>query len=113
MKRLVISTLSALALSSLVAPAFASEIAVAKSKTASNINEITPFALVSGSYQGRFTNQGIPAFHAFLRAVRTDRIEAEDLVQSAIAAGRLSEDTLNDSSYLNSVDALLDGLDKN
>ena len=113
MKRLVISTLSALALSSLVAPAFASEIAIAKGKTNSNINEITPFNLVSGSYQGRFTNQGIPAFHAFLQAVRTERIEAEDLVQSAIAAGRLSENTLNDSSYLNAVDALLDDLDKN
>ena len=113
MKRLVISTLSALALSSLVAPAFASEIAAVNRNNTRNINEITPFNLVSGSYQGRFANQGIPSFHAFLQAIRTDRIEAEDLVQSAIAAGRLSEETLNDSSYLNSVDALLDGLDKN
>ncbi len=113
MKRLVLSTLSTLALSSLVTPAFASEIAAANRNTTHNINEITPFNLVSGSYQGRFTNQGIPAFHAFLQAVRTERIEAEDLVQSAIAAGRLSEDTLNDTAYLNSVDALLDGLDKN
>ena len=113
MKRLVISTLSALALSSLVAPAFASEIAVANHKTTHNLKEITPFNLVSGSYQGRFTNQGIPSFNAFLQAIRTDRIEAEDLVQSAISVGRLSEETLNDSSYLNSVDALLDGLDKN
>ncbi len=113
MKRLVISTLSALALSSLFAPAFASEIAAANRQNTNNINEITPFNLVSGSYQGRFTNQGIPAFHAFLQAIRTDRIEAEDLVQSAIAAGRLSEDTLNDTVYLNAVDGLLDGLDKN
>ena len=113
MKRLVISTLSALAFSSLVTPAFASEIAAAKGKTASNINEITPFNLVSGSYQGRFEAQGIPSYHSFLQAIRTDKIEAEDLVQSAIAAGRLSEDTLTDSSYLNSVDDLLDNLDKN
>ena len=79
----------------------------------SNINEITPFNLVSGSYQGRFEGQGIPSYHSFLQAVRTDKIEAEDLVKSAIAAGRLSKETLTDSSYLNSVDALLDNLDKN
>ncbi len=54
MKRLVISTLSALAFSSLVAPAFASEIAAANRNTASNINEITPFNLVSASYQFSF-----------------------------------------------------------
>ena len=112
MKRLVISTLSALAFSSLVTPAFASEIAAAKSKTASKIKEITPFNLVLSSYQGRFTNQGIPAYHAFLSAIRLNKIEAEDLVQSAINAGRLSEDTLNDTEYLNSVDSLLDNLDK-
>ena len=113
MKRLVISTLSALALSSLVTPAFANKIAVAKGQTATNVNEITPFNLVSSSYQGRFANQGIPSYHAFLSAIRFNQIEAEDLVQSAIASGRLSEDTLNDTAYLNSVDSLLDNLDKN
>ena len=89
MKRLVISTLSALALSSLVTPAFAGKIAAANGKTANNINEITPFNLVSSSYQGRFEDRGIPAYHAFLQAVRTDRIEAEDLVQSAITQCQL------------------------
>ena len=112
MKRLLISTVSALAFSSLVAPAFASEIAAANRNTASNINEITPFNLVSASYQGRFANQGIPSYHAFLSAIRSNRIEAEDLVQSAITAGRLSEDTLKDTEYLNSVDSFLDNLDK-
>ena len=74
---------------------------------------ITPFNLVTGSYQGRFINQGIPSFSVFRSAIRSNRIEAKDLVQSGISAGRLSEDTLNDSEYLNSVDVLLDALDKN
>ncbi len=113
MKRLVISTLSALAFSSLVTPAFGSEIAAAKGKTTTNINEITPFNLVSSSYQGRFSNQGIPSYHTFLQAVRFNQIEAKDLVQTAIDAGRLSEDTLTDTAYLNSVNSLLDNLDKN
>ncbi len=72
------------------------------------VTSITPFNLVTASYQGRFTNQGIPSFSAFLSAIRSNRIEAKDLVQSAISAGRLSEETLNDTQYLNSVDVLLD-----
>ncbi len=72
------------------------------------VSPITPFNLVTGSYQGRFTNHGIPSYSAFLSAIRSNRIEAKDLVQSAISAGRLSEDTLNNTEYLNSVDALLD-----
>lgn len=112
MKRLVISTLSALVFSSLVAPAFASKIDVAN-HNGNKVNEITPFNLVSGSYQGRFEEQGIPSFNSFLHAIRSNKIEAEDLVKSAIAAGRLSNDTLDDTSYLSSVDALLDNLDKN
>ena len=51
---------------------------------------------------------GIPSYSAFLSAIRSNRIEAQDLVQSAITSGRLSEDTLNDTEYLNSVDVLLD-----
>ena len=113
MKSFVVSTLSVLVLSNLVTPAFANEIAAVNRTTANNISEITPFNLVSGSYQGRFSNQGIPSYNAFLQAIRTNRIEATDLVKSAIAAGRLPEDTLKDTGYLNSVDTLLDGLDKN
>ncbi|MEM9274508.1 MAG: hypothetical protein AAGA80_16305 [Cyanobacteria bacterium P01_F01_bin.143] len=113
MKRLVLSTLSALAFSSLVAPAFASEIAAANHNNSNNINKITPFHLVSGAYQGRFTNQGIPSFNSFLHAIRHNKIEAEDLVNSAVSAGRLPKDTLNDSQYLSSVDTLLENLDKN
>ncbi len=113
MKRLVIATLSALTLANLGTPAFANKIAAVNRTNASNITEITPFNLVTGSYQGRFANQGIPSYNAFLRAIRTNKIEATDLVKSAIAAGRLSEDTLKDTEYLNSVDALLDGLDEN
>ena len=115
MKRFLVSTLSILALSNLgtFAPAFADEIAAVNRTTSNTISEITPFNLVSSSYQGRFSNQGIPSYNAFLQAIRTNRIEAKDLVQTAIAAGRLSEDTLKNTEYLNSVDSLLDGLDKN
>ena len=77
------------------------------------VNPITPFNLVNGSYQGRFANQGIPSFFVFLSAIRSNKIEAKDLIQSAIESGRLSANTFNDAEYIHSVDVFLDGLDKN
>lgn len=113
MKRLLITTLSAMALSSLVMPVAANEVAAVRSNSADNILKITPIDLVSGSYQGRFTKHGIPSSGAFLSSVRANQIQAEDLVKVAIAEGRLTEDTLSDRSYLSAVEFALDGLDKN
>ncbi|MEM9271856.1 MAG: hypothetical protein AAGA80_02670 [Cyanobacteria bacterium P01_F01_bin.143] len=110
MKSILIGTLSTILLSTMAVPAL-SQVSLNSSKTG-NIIEITPFALVTGAYQGRFENQGIPSSGIFLNKVRTNKIDAEDLVRSAIAAGRLSENTLYDQSYLNSVEALIDNLDK-
>ena len=119
MKRLIISALSALTLTTLVAPAIASEATASAQNlnrnvvASRNIIEITPFNLVTGGFQGRFTNQGIPAGGIFLSQIRTNRIEAEDLVKAAIASNRLSEDTLQDRAYLNHVEDLLENLDRN
>ena len=118
MKRLVISALSALTLTTLVAPAMAGEIAFKKSLNRSevartSVSQITPFNLVTGSYQGRFTNHGIPAGGSFLSQVKSNRIDAQDLVKAAIASNRLSVETLQDQSYLGYVDSLLENLEKN
>ena len=122
MKRLIISTLSLLALSTLAAPAFAGEISFKKSNrniiAANTVSErqttdITPFDLVTGGYQGRFVDRGIPSGGAFISEVRNNRIEAEDLVKAGIASNRLSADTINNANYLNYVDSLLDNVDKN
>ena len=117
MKRLIISALSALTLTTLVAPAIASEAYeqnLNRNVVASrNIVEITPFNLVSGGFQGRFTNQGIPGGALFITKIKTRRIKAEDLVEAAISANRLSEDTLQDKAYLHNVEDLLESLDRN
>ncbi len=102
MKKLVISTMSALAFSSLVTPVMADEV--------NAINQITPFNLVRGSYQGHFRGRGIPSHNSLLSGVRSKRIKTEDLVRGAIASGRLSEATLQDTRYLNSVKFLLNDL---
>ena len=106
MKSILIGSLSTILLSSLASPA------LSQVTLSNNIVEITPFALVTGAYQGRFENQGIPSNGIFLNKIRANKIGAEDLVKGAISAGRLSENTLNDKNYLNSVEALIDNLDK-
>ncbi|VEP17815.1 conserved hypothetical protein [Hyella patelloides LEGE 07179] len=113
MKNSIISTLSALIVSSLVTPVLANEVITINRANAIKIERITPFNLVHGSYQGRFTNQGIPSNLSLLSKIHSHRIQAEDLVQAAIASGRLAKDTLNDAQYLNSVEWLLNQLDRN
>ncbi|MEL6437667.1 MAG: hypothetical protein AAFQ80_00225 [Cyanobacteria bacterium J06621_8] len=107
MKTFTIATLSALTFSSMSVVVPSNQSAVASTIT-QNIVEISPRNLVKAAYQGRFINQGIPSNSAFLFAIRGDRIKAEDLVKVGIASGRLTEETLQDSSYLRSVDSSID-----
>ena len=111
MKKILIGTVSTILLASLAVPALADQITLGSSITP-NIIEITPFDLVTGAYQGRFEAQGIPSNAVFLARIRSNKISAEDLVKGAISAGRLSENTLSDQSYLNSVEDFIDNLDK-
>ena len=105
MKRTLLVTLSALTLSLIATPSFAEKVSVTKSL------QITPVNLVTRGYQGYFTNQGIPSNAAFNRAAKTGKVTAADLVESAVAQGRLNPETLNDYKYINTVQSYLDGLD--
>ena len=69
--------------------------------------EIAPVNLVFQGYQGRLASEGIPGYGAFLQAVSLGKVDAEALVKSAVAQGRLSSSTANDKSYLRQVDASL------
>ena len=70
----------------------------------SNTNEqIPPVTLVQLGYQGYFNQQGIPSHESFRFGVKTGKVDAQKLVQSAIDKGRLSRQSLNDSKYLSSV----------
>ena len=105
MKRTLLVSLSALTLSLIATPALAEKFTTAKS------NEITPVNLVTRGYQGHFTNQGIPSSAAFNRGVATGRITASDLVEVAIAKGRLNPEAINDAAYISSVQSYLNSLD--
>ncbi|MEM8831461.1 MAG: hypothetical protein AAGE96_19175 [Cyanobacteria bacterium P01_G01_bin.19] len=112
MKRTLFTTLSALALSLTVTPAFAGETVTVNSRSVDNIVEITPFNLVSRGYQGSYTGQGIPGYGSFVKAANSGRVTAKDLVEVAIADGRLSPETINDKGYLRNVTSHLNSLDE-
>jgi hypothetical protein len=95
------------------APTIAEEIAASAPTSISDNARITPFSLVINGYQGYFADRGIPSNGAFQWAIHFNRVDAETLIESAIAKGRLSPDTLNDQSYLRKVQLMLDRIDRN
>ncbi|MEM8677356.1 MAG: hypothetical protein AAGF83_26380 [Cyanobacteria bacterium P01_G01_bin.67] len=112
MKRTLFLSLSVLTFSLTTAPAFASEIVAAKAQFPNKITQITPFNLVRRAYQGSFVDGGIPSAGSFVRAVKIDRVTAKDLVEVAIADGKLNPETINDRKYLRNVTSLLRNLDR-
>ncbi|WP_019506124.1 hypothetical protein [Pleurocapsa sp. PCC 7319] len=113
MKRVLVIAISMIATLGISSPLLAQEKVTINSREARNVVKINPYNLVTGSYQGRFIDQGIPSGGRFLAAVKSKKIDAHDLVETAVSAGRLSEDTLNDKSYLSHVKSMLNNLDKN
>ena len=109
MKRFLIGSAVTVVFAALSPAALASEMA-AVSETRTNDHDIQPFNLVQGAYQGQFSEQGISGFNGLVNGYQSSRIEAEDLVEAAIAKGRLSQDTLEDSGYLSAVSLQLQGL---
>lgn len=69
--------------------------------------EIAPINLVYLGYQGYFTKSGIPSYGAFIQAINFQKIDAEALVESAIAEGKLSPKAKTDDRYLRKVKSSL------
>lgn len=95
MKRTIVGTLSAFLLTTAIAPG------------AMAVETITPKNLVNRAYSGAYTEQGIPGFQNLANAHRYGKVEAEDLIQRAIADGRLTQEALEDQGYINSVENAL------
>lgn len=109
MKRLLIGSVATALLAAFSPAAFADEMA-ATSETRNSNRHIEPFNLVHGAYQGQFSNQGIPRARGLMKAYDHSQVEAEQLVEAAIAQGRLPQNTLQDQGYLNAVSSHLRGL---
>jgi len=68
---------------------------------------LSPRELISLGRHGRFKDQGIPSHSNFGNGIRSGRITAKSLVESAISDKRLPENTLSDRVYLNAVNSHL------
>lgn len=73
-------------------------------------SELTPFNLVQLAHQGYFKEHNIPSYGKLNSAIKSRRIKAEDVVEAAIAEGRLASETLKDKGYLKTVDFKLNRL---
>ena len=65
--------------------------------------DLTPRKLITLARHGRFVNQGIPSHSNFGNGIRSGRITAERLVQSAIDQRRLPENSLSDRKFIKAV----------
>ena len=74
------------------------------SEAVSESYTITPRKLIALARHGRFKNQGIPSHNNFGNGIRSGRITAKSLVQSAIESNRLPENALSDRDFLKAVD---------
>ena len=108
MKRLIIGSLSLVFLSSLaVTVAQAQPQAINSETFRSSVNpvvQLTPFELVSMANQGYFQEQGIPGYLNLVSAHRMGKLRAEQLVEAAIRAKKLSPEILSDRGYLSAVE---------
>ena len=72
--------------------------------------QITPFDLVEGAYQGLLQEQGIPTNDRLISDYVEGKVTPEEIVRAAIQANRLQPTALQDKGYLSAVRAHLDDL---
>jgi hypothetical protein len=109
MRHLIFGSLSLLLMSAATAPAIKAQspLAVGAAEAGvvpSYVQQTTPVNLVSLAYRGYFKNQGIPSYGVFIAAYQSGKISAQELVQVAVEANRVSAEVLSDSRYINAVE---------
>ena len=108
MRRLTLGTLTTLLLTlgaagTAQAETTASGNEQARVQSSQNVRSTEAFDLVVSAYRGEFRSQGIPSYGNLEQAYTTNQIDAETLVNRAIAAGELSPKAAQDEGYLNAV----------
>jgi hypothetical protein len=73
-------------------------------------NQLNPFNLTFLAYQGYLKDQGIPSNGAFINAIASGKVTAQDLMQAAVKANRLPEQTLTNPGYRSALEAQMNGL---
>ena len=98
-----ISFIGSLLVLSLAATAPVQAQSIENNQSVDDSYSISPRELVSLARHGSFVDQGIPSHNNFRQGVRSGRITAEELVESAIAKNRLAEEVKSDRNYLDTV----------
>jgi hypothetical protein len=75
----------------------------------SSPNQLSPFNLAYLAYRGYLKDQDIPGDGALIDAIVSGTVTAQDVMQAAVKANRLSEQTLNDRGYRFALEDLLQG----
>ena len=103
MRRSISILLTTLLLSAAILPAAVYAQGSKTRQTSLNLsyvaNQPSPFNLAYLAYQSYLKNQGIPRSGALSNEIRSRTIMAQDVMQAAVKANRLSEQTLNDQGY--------------
>jgi hypothetical protein len=116
MQRFILAGLTTLVLSTAIAPAVKAEPTAVNPylvNTANAASQPTPVQLVLLANQGYFKAQGIPSSALLTSEYNLGAISAQDLVESAIQANRLSPQTANDARYVAAVDNQLRAINLN
>ncbi|EAZ88559.1 hypothetical protein [Crocosphaera chwakensis] len=108
MKHLILGGLSSALLATVVTPVIASEeVAAVSDYPTQATSTLLATTLVELAYQGYFAEFGIPGHVSFIHAVAANKIDAETLIESAIAKGRLDNNALSNQEYVSVVDTAL------
>ncbi|BCL38981.1 hypothetical protein [Nostoc sp. MS1] len=72
-------------------------------------NHLNSFNLATLAYQGYLKDQGIPSNGALMSAIASGTITAQKIIQAAVKANRLPEQTLLDQGYRRNLEDQLQG----
>jgi hypothetical protein len=109
MRHLALGTLSTLLLAVGTLPAAAQgenmnpRAEQAYSQNERNVRDTAAFDLVYTAYRGGLEPEGIPSYYQLEQAYESGQVDAETLVNSAIAAGELSPAAAEDEGYIGAV----------
>jgi hypothetical protein len=117
MRRSISTLLATLLLSAALLPASVNAQSTKVSPTSlnpyianpSSPSRLSPFNLAYLAYRGYLNAEGIPSNGGLIEALVSETITAQDIMQAAVKANRLPEQTLNDRDYRFALENLLQG----
>jgi len=118
MKRSISTLLTTLLFSAAILPAAASAQTTRAIQTSLNLhvpnstsaNQVSPFNLAYLAYRGYLKAQGIHRGGVLLDEIESGTVTAKDIIQAAVKANRLPEQTLSDRGYRHALEGQLQEL---